>query len=79
MACLLALKSALYVYATQYTDCHEGILHTIHMLHSTYIQASSSLLSRREGRLEQTAIFVLETAFPRRTLPQREERKPAWA
>lgn len=49
------------------------------MLHSTYIQASSSLFHSRDGSLEQTARFVLETAFPRCTFPPIKERKSACA
>lgn len=45
----------------------------------THIQASCSLLLRRDGRPERTAKFVLETAFPRCTFPQRRREKSACA
>jgi len=75
------LASSLPCMCTLHTGFHKGIFHTMYLLHSTHThtEARSPLLPRRDGGLEQTAGFVLETALPRRTLPQREERKSACA
>jgi len=73
-----AFESALYMHATQHTDCNESLFHTIPMLCIMTIHLSSSLLCRRGGGLEQTARSALGTAIPRRTLTWREERKSAY-